>query len=194
MDCFTPKIRLLVLQQYPLSSYDEVIQACQEIFLQKNQDYGTAWRILRLPAITDQIMIKAQRIRSIQDKGKQRVQDSIRTELIGIVNYSIIALIQISLSPHEPLEIPYETLKPHYDHAVKQTLALLEAKNHDYDEAWRAMRLSSIIDIILMKLLRIKRIEDHPGATWASEGVAANYQDIINYAVFALLKQEDGHE
>ncbi|MEM7383207.1 MAG: DUF1599 domain-containing protein [Bacteroidota bacterium] len=182
------------MQPYPLSSYGEVIAACQEVFRQKNEDYGTAWRILRLPAITDQIMIKAQRIRSIQEKGQQCVQDSIKTELIGIVNYGIIALIQISLPPHEPLEIPYETLQPCYDQAAKQTLALLEAKNHDYDEAWRAMRLSSIIDIILMKLLRIKRIEDHPGATWASEGVEANYQDIINYAVFALLKKKDGHE
>ena len=178
----------------PSSPYDEVFQACKEIFRQKNKDYGTAWRILGLPAITDQIMIKAQRIRSIKEKGKQYVQDSIRTELIGIVNYSIIALIQISLPPHQPLEMPDETLEHCYEQVVKQTLALLEAKNHDYDEAWRAMRLSSIIDIIRMKLLRIKRIEDHPEATWTSEGVEANYQDIINYAVFALLKQQDGYE
>ena len=178
----------------PASLYEEVIQTCQEIFRQKNKDYGTAWRILRLPAITDQISIKAQRIRSIQEKGKQYVQDSIKTDLIGIVNYSIIALIQIALPPHQPLEMPYETLKPYYEQVIKQTLALLKAKNHDYGEAWRAMRLSSIIDIILMKLLRIKRIEDHPKATWTSEGVEANYQDIINYAVFALLKQQDGHE
>lgn len=187
-------MHLLTLQQDPLSAYNKVIQACQEVFQQKNKDYGTAWRILRLSSITDQIMIKAQRIRSIQEKGKQRVQDSIMTELIGIVNYSIIALIQTSLSPGQPLEIPYETLQPLYNRAVEQTMALLDAKNHDYDEAWRAMRLSSIIDIILMKLLRIKRIEDNPGATWASEGVVPNYQDIINYAVFALLKQQDSHE
>ena len=178
----------------PASSYDKVIQTCQKIFRQKNQDYGTAWRILRLPAITDQIMIKAQRIRSIQEKEKQYVQDSISTELIGIINYSIIALIQMELPPHQPLEMPYETLEPCYEQVVKQTLALLEAKNHDYGEAWRAMRLSSIIDIILMKLLRIKRIEDHPEAISTSEGIEANYQDIINYAVFALLKHQDGHE
>ena len=164
------------------------------VFAQKTRDYGTAWRILRLPSITDQIMIKAQRIRSIQEKGEQRVQDSITTELVGIVNYSIIALVQASLSQDQPLEMPYETLEPLYDKVVKQTMSLLEAKNHDYGEAWKSMRLSSIVDIILMKLLRIKRIEDNQGATLVSEGVAANYQDIVNYAVFALLKQYDSHE
>jgi len=181
-------------QQHLPSSYDEVIQACKMVFAQKTRDYGTAWRILRLPSITDQIMIKAQRIRSIQEKGEQRVQDSITTELVGIVNYSIIALVQASLSQDQPLEMPYETLEPLYDKVVKQTMSLLEAKNHDYGEAWKSMRLSSIVDIILMKLLRIKRIEDNQGATLVSEGVAANYQDIVNYAVFALLKQYDSHE
>ena len=170
------------------------MRACKVVFEQKTRDYGTAWRILRLPSITDQIMIKAQRIRSIQEKGKQQVQDSIMTELIGIVNYSIIALIQASLPEDHSLEMPYEALDPLYNEVVKQTMALLNAKNHDYSEAWRGMRLNSIIDIILMKLLRVKRIEDNQGAVLASEGVAANYQDIINYAVFALLKQHDSNE
>lgn len=177
------------MQHHPLSSYNEALQACKLVFEQKTKDYGTSWRILRLPSITDQIMIKAQRIRSIQEKGKQRVQDSIRTELIGIVNYSIIALIQASLPKDHSLEIPYEAVEPLYDEVVKQTMALHDAKNHDYAEAWRGMRFHSIIDIMLMKLLRIKQIEDNQGVVLASEGVAANYQDIINYAVFALLKQ-----
>jgi hypothetical protein len=176
------------VQTYSFTTYEEVIQACQVIFEQKTRDYGTAWRILRLPAITDQLMIKAQRIRTIQEKGQQRVADSIATELMGIVNYSIIALIQMELTSAQPLEMSYEDLKPRYEAVVKATKALLDAKNHDYGEAWREMRVSSMVDIILMKLLRVKRIEDNQGSTLISEGVAANYQDILNYAVFALLK------
>jgi hypothetical protein len=169
-------------------SYDDIITACQSIFEKKTKDYGTAWRVLRLPSITDQIMIKAQRIRTIQEKGTQRVADNIDTELIGIINYSVIALIQLALPEDAPLEISYEELDPHYKGVIQQTKYLVDAKNHDYAEAWKSMRLSSIIDIILMKLLRIKRIEDNQGTTLVSEGVAPNYQDIINYAVFALLK------
>lgn len=176
------------MQTYSFTTYEEVIQACQVIFEQKTRDYGTAWRILRLPAITDQLMIKAQRIRTIQEKGQQRVADSIATELMGIVNYSLIALIQIDLTSTQPLEMSYEDLKPRYEAIVKEVKALLDAKNHDYGEAWREMRVSSMVDIILMKLLRVKRIEDNQGSTLISEGVAANYQDILNYAVFALLK------
>ncbi|MHB9147425.1 MAG: DUF1599 domain-containing protein [Candidatus Amoebophilus sp.] len=169
-------------------SYDEIINKCQAIFEKKTKDYGTAWRILRLPSITDQIMIKAQRIRTIQEKGEKRVAENIDTELIGIINYSIIALIQLSLPVDAPLEITYEELAPHYNEVIQKTKALLDAKNHDYGEAWRDMRLSSIIDIILMKLLRVKRIEDNQGNTLISEGVIPNYQDMINYSVFALLK------
>ncbi|ACE05824.1 hypothetical protein Aasi_0406 [Candidatus Amoebophilus asiaticus 5a2] len=169
-------------------SYDEIINKCQAIFEKKTKDYGTAWRILRLPSITDQIMIKAQRIRTIQEKGEKRVAENIDTELIGIINYSIIALIQLSLPADAPLEITYEELAPHYNEVIQKTKALLDAKNHDYGEAWRDMRLSSIIDIILMKLLRVKRIEDNQGNTLISEGVIPNYQDMINYSVFALLK------
>ncbi len=176
------------MQTNTYTTYDQVIASCQRIFEQKTKDYGTAWRILRLPAMTDQLMIKAQRIRTIQEKGEQRVADTMSTELMGIVNYSILALIQMNLPPACPLEMSYEDLKPHYEAVIQQVKALLEAKNHDYGEAWRDMRLSSIVDIILMKLLRVKRIEDNQGATLISEGVAANYQDILNYAVFALLK------
>jgi hypothetical protein len=176
------------MQTHSFTTYEEVIHACQVIFEQKTRDYGTAWRILRLPAITDQLMIKAQRIRTIQEKGQQRVADSIATELIGIVNYSLIALIQMDLNPTQPLEMSYEDLKPRYEAVVQEIKALLDAKNHDYGEAWKEMRVSSMVDIILMKLLRVKRIEDNQGSTLISEGVAANYQDILNYAVFALLK------
>jgi len=169
-------------------SYDEIINKCQAIFEKKTKDYGTAWRILRLPSITDQIMIKAQRIRTIQEKGEKRVAENIDTELIGIINYSVIALIQLSLPADASLEITYEELAPHYKEVIQKTKSLLDAKNHDYGEAWREMRLSSIIDIILMKLLRVKRIEDNQGNTLISEGVIPNYQDMINYSVFALLK------
>ncbi|MHA7877363.1 MAG: DUF1599 domain-containing protein [Bacteroidota bacterium] len=175
---------------YPdtLSQYNAVIQSCQAIFEKKTKDYGTAWRILRLPSMTDQIMIKAQRIRTIQERHTQRIDEGVSTELIGIINYSVMALMQIALEDHQDLELTYDELAPLYDKIIATTTALLDNKNHDYQEAWRAMRLSSINDIILMKLLRIKRIEDNQGATLISEGVEANYQDIINYAVFALIK------
>ncbi len=175
---------------YPntLSQYKTIIENCQSIFEKKTKDYGTARRILRLPSITDQIMIKAQRIRAIQEKRTQRVTEGISTELIGIVNYSVMALMQIALTDHDSLELPYDELAPLYDKIIATTTTLLNNKNHDYQEAWQTMRLSSITDIILMKLLRIKRIEDNQGATLISEGVEANYQDIINYAVFSLIK------
>ena len=168
--------------------YNAVIKACQAVFEKKTQDYGTAWRILRLPSITDQIMIKAQRVRVIQEQRTQLVEEDMATELVGIVNYSVMALIQIALQDHKRLDLSYDELAPLYDEVIATTTTLLHNKNHDYQEAWRAMRLSSITDIILMKLLRIKRIEDNQGATLISEGVAANYQDIVNYAVFALIK------
>ena len=168
--------------------YNTVIKACQKVFGKKTQDYGTAWRILRLPSMTDQIMIKAQRARALQEQETQRVEEGMISEFIGIVNYSVMALIQLDLKDDERLELAYDELAPLYEKAIAATTALLDAKNHDYQEAWRTMRLESITDIILMKLLRIKRIEDNKGVTLVSEGVAANYQDIINYAVFALIK------
>lgn len=171
--------------------YAEVISNCKSLFEKKTRDYGTAWRILRLPSITDQIFIKAQRIRSIQEKGKQMINDPIKDEFIGIINYCLIALIQMQLKESDALDMPYEALEPYYDRAANETLELLQNKNHDYGEAWREMRITSITDIILMKLLRVKQIEDNSGKTLVSEGVKANYQDMINYAVFALIKLKD---
>ncbi|AMQ56135.1 DUF1599 domain-containing protein [Algoriphagus sanaruensis] len=170
------------------NEYSQVISRCKELFRKKTVDYGTAWRILRISSITDQIFIKAQRIRSIQEKGSQKVNDPIVDEFVGIINYCLIALIQISLKEDERMEIPYEQLEPHYDHWATATKGLLENKNHDYGEAWRDMRVSSMTDIILMKLYRVKQIEDNEGQTLVSEGIEANYQDMINYAVFCLIK------
>lgn len=170
------------------TEYREVIATCKALFEKKTRDYGTAWRILRLPSITDQIFIKAQRIRSIQEKGMQKIGDPVKDEFIGIINYCVIALIQLRLGDSDKMEFAFEELEHHYDEAVTETLALLENKNHDYGEAWRDMRITSITDIILMKLLRVKQIEDNAGKTLVSEGVRANYQDMINYAVFALIK------
>jgi hypothetical protein len=170
------------------SQYRSIIASCKELFLKKNQDYGTSWRILRLPSVTDQIYIKASRIRSIQEKGIQLVSDSLESEFIGIINYCIIALIQAELGGTDAgTPIPLTDLENLYDEKAGGTLALLMRKNHDYSEAWREMRISSITDIILMKLHRLKQIEDNEGETLVSEGAEANYQDILNYAVFALI-------
>jgi len=180
--------KLFPLIEKTIEEYNEVISNCKSLFEKKTRDYGTAWRILRLPSITDQIFIKAQRIRSIQEKGKQKVDDPIRDEFIGIINYCIIALIQMEMQNSTDLEMSFEELEPYYDKAAKETLVLLQNKNHDYGEAWRDMRVTSITDIILMKLLRVKQIEDNDGKTLVSKGTKANYQDMINYAVFALIK------
>jgi hypothetical protein len=171
-----------------LEQYKQIIERCKEIFLAKTADYGTAWRILRLPSLTDQLYIKASRIRSIEEKGVQKVGDSIENEFIGLVNYSIIALIQLTLSDNDPMELPVEALRQRYDEEVRITRDLMADKNHDYGEIWRDMRVSSLTDIILMKILRIKQIEDNQGKTLISEGLDANYRDIVNYAVFALIK------
>jgi len=170
------------------TEYKAVISTCKTLFEKKTRDYGTAWRILRLPSITDQIFIKAQRIRSIQEKGVQKVDEPIKDEFIAIINYGIIALIPLQLEANAGMDLPFETLEPLYDKAVQETFDLLQNKNHDYGEAWRDMRVTSITDIILMKLLRVKQIEDNQGKTLVSEGVKANYQDMINYAVFAMIK------
>ena len=168
--------------------YKEVIATCKALFSRKTHDYGTAWRVLRLSSITDQIYIKAQRVRSIQEKGVQKVDDSVKDEFIGIINYCVIAMMQMKLADSGEMEIGFEKLEPLYDEIVGETSELLHNKNHDYAEAWRDMRVSSMTDIILMKLLRVKQIEDHSGKTLVSEGVRANYQDIINYSVFCLIK------
>ena len=168
--------------------YDTVVARCKDIFLKKMQDYGTAWRILRVPSITDQIFIKAQRIRSIEEKGTQRVDDGIDQEFIGIINYAVIALIQLELGVNDETSMQEQDVVKRFDDQVRTAKRLMEDKNHDYGEAWRGMRTSSMTDLILMKLLRIKQIEDNRGQTLISEGIAANYHDIINYAVFAMIK------
>ncbi|RAU84078.1 DUF1599 domain-containing protein [Pontibacter arcticus] len=171
-----------------LQEYNQVVNRCKETFVKKTIDYGTAWRILRLPSITDQIFIKAQRIRSVQEKGVQLVEDDIRDEFVGIINYCVIALMQLDLQESTELTLPAEEVERLYTLQIEENIKLLNAKNHDYGEAWRDMRVSSITDIILMKLYRTKQIEDNEGQTLISEGVEANYRDMINYAVFALIK------
>lgn len=170
--------------------FDVVALECETLFNQKMKDYGTAWRILRLPSLTDQIFIKAQRIRSLQEKGEAKVNEGIRPEFIGILNYSVMALIQLELGVADSGNNGLENKKAAelYHNYVLKAKNLMLNKNHDYDEAWRKMRISSFCDIILMKLLRIKQIEDNNGATIVSEGLDANYMDIINYAVFALIQ------
>ncbi|GAB3324893.1 DUF1599 domain-containing protein [Larkinella ripae] len=172
------------------AQYRQVIQLCKEVFQKKNKDYGTAWRILRLPSITDQIFIKAQRIRTLQERGTQRVEEGVVPEFMGIINYCVMALIQLELADSDQMEIPVGELTELYDRQIGRVMSLLFAKNHDYGEAWRDMRVSSMTDIILMKLLRTKQIEDNEGKTLISEGVDANYMDMINYAVFCLIKLE----
>jgi hypothetical protein len=171
-----------------IRQYDAVRTACREVFVLKMKDYGTAWRILRTSSLTDQIFIKAQRIRSLETKKTTRVGEGIRPEFIGIVNYSIMALIQLELGADTELELEHGRGAALYDRHSKAVRELMLRKNHDYGEAWRGMRISSLTDIILMKLMRIKQIEDHDGKTLLSEGVDANYTDIINYALFALIK------
>lgn len=168
--------------------YEQVINGCRELFLKKTRDYGTAWRILRPASITDQIFIKAQRIRTLEEKKVSKVGDDIKGEYVGIINYCVIAMMQLELDANEPMELPVEQVSQLFDEKVNETKELMFAKNHDYGEAWRDMRVSSLTDLILMKIFRVKQIEDNQGTTVASEGVKANYQDMLNYAVFALIK------
>ncbi len=171
------------------SEYDNIIKISRKLFVDKLSDYGASWRVLRLPSLTDQIFIKANRIRSIQESGVNLVDEGVFPEFIGMINYGIIALIQLELI-NEPLDIDLkkERAIELYDKYIAQTKSLMEKKNHDYSEAWRQMRISSITDLILMKILRLKQIEDNDGKTIVSEGVDANYSDIINYSVFACIK------
>lgn len=167
--------------------YDDAIHACKDIFLKKATDYGTAWRVLRTISIVDQIFIKAQRIRTIQEKGKQKVADDIAAEFKGIVNYAVIGLIQMELPVQAPEELPVSEVSGLYDRQVSTAKQLMLDKNHDYGEAWRSMSQESFVDLILMKLQRIRQILGNDGKTVISEGIDANYLDIINYAVFALI-------
>ncbi|OYU80735.1 MAG: hypothetical protein CFE23_08070 [Flavobacterium sp. BFFFF1] len=170
-----------------LQEYDQVIAICRQLYINKMKDYGSAWRILRLPSLTDQIFIKAQRIRSLQENEVRRVDEGEAGEFIGIINYALMALIQLELGVADQPDLDVERATAMYDEKIRMTKALMEAKNHDYGEAWREMRVSSLTDLILQKLLRVKQIEDNKGKTLVSEGIDANYQDMINYAVFALI-------
>lgn len=167
--------------------YQQIIQACREIFQKKTKDYGTAWRIARASSLTDQIFIKANRIRTIQETNENRVGESIEGEFGAIINYCVMAIIQVRDAGVLPVELTEEQAVLLYDEVVLEAFELMEKKNHDYGEAWRDMRVSSLTDMILMKLLRVKQIEDNAGQTLVSEGIDANYFDMLNYAVFALI-------
>lgn len=173
--------------QQTITQYHEIIAGCRRLFIKKMNDYGSAWRILRLPSLTDQILIKAQRIRSLQEQSIRKIDENETSEFTGIVNYSLIALIQMEKGIAEQPDMSVEEATAQYDKKAAETRALMEDKNHDYGEAWREMRISSLTDLILQKLLRIKQIEDNKGKTLVSEGIDANYKDIINYAIFALI-------
>lgn len=167
--------------------YDEVIGLCRDLFSKKMKDYGSAWRILRLPSLTDQIFIKAQRIRGLQQNSERRVDEGEVSEFIGIINYCTMALIQLKMGVAEQPDLDVDAACNLYDQELRNTKSLMMDKNHDYGEAWRDMRVSSLTDLILQKLLRVKQIEDNQGKTLVSEGIDANYQDMINYSVFALI-------
>ena len=167
--------------------FDTVVSKCTEIFKKKTIDYGTAWRILRSSSLTDQIFIKANRIRTIQETGSSKVNEGVESEFIGIVNYCVMALIQLDLEKDNRLELPADEVISHYQKKIQKAKDLMMAKNHDYGEAWRDMRVSSLTDLILMKILRVKQIEDNKGKTIISEGIDANYFDMLNYSVFALI-------
>ena len=173
--------------QQTSEQYDAVVERCRALFKKKTKDYGTAWRILRLPSLTDQIFIKAQRIRSLQENEVRKVDEDEQSEFIGIINYSLMALIQLEKGVVDQPDLNGEEALELFNAEVKKTKRLMEDKNHDYGEAWRDMRVSSLTDLILQKILRVKEIENNKGKTLASEGVDANYQDMVNYAVFALI-------
>ncbi|TDI69587.1 MAG: DUF1599 domain-containing protein [Bacteroidetes bacterium] len=170
--------------------YNSVIDICRTLFINKMKDYGSAWRILRLPSLTDQIFIKAQRIRGLQQNEQQKVDEGEVSEFIGIINYSIMALIQLDIGVVEQPDLSLEEATRLYDEKVAITKQLMVDKNHDYGEAWRDMRVNSLTDLIIQKLLRVKQIEDNKGKTLVSEGIDANYQDMINYSVFAMIHLE----
>ena len=169
------------------ADYDSIIAFCRSLFLSKMHDYGCAWRILRLPSLTDQIYIKAQRIRGLQENEVQKIAEDAASEFVGIINYSVMALVQLELGVAAQPDLSPEKAIALYDEKITLTKELMLAKNHDYGEAWRDMRVSSLTDLILQKLLRVKQIEDNKGKTLVSEGIDANYQDMINYAVFSLI-------
>lgn len=177
-----------------IEQYNQVIGKCLNLFSDKMKDYGSAWRILRLSSLTDQIFIKAQRIRGLQENKVHKINEDASAEFIGIINYSVMALIQMELGVAISPDLNLEQAQSFYNQKVAQTQELMCNKNHDYGEAWRSMRVESLTDLILQKLLRIKQIEDNQGKALVSEGIDANYQDIINYAVFALILIQEENE
>jgi len=185
-------IKGLNYMQQTIKEYDSIIKKCEDIFAKKMKDYGSAWRILRISSLTDQIFIKAQRIRSIEQKGEQKVEEGVSNEFVGIVNYAIIGLIQLDLGVSKlATEMNYNEVMNTFTKQANIAKKLMIAKNHDYGEAWREMRVSSLTDLILQKISRVKQIEDNKGTTLISEGVDANYLDMLNYAVFALIKLKE---
>lgn len=174
--------------------FEKVISQCRELFAKKLKDYGPSWRIMRPQSVTDQLFIKANRIRSLEIKGTSRIDEGIRPEFVAIVNYGIIGLIQLALGFADTTDLSEEEALTLYDKYMTETKELMYAKNHDYDEAWRGMRISSYTDLILMKIYRTKQIESHDGRTLVSEGVDANYMDMVNYALFGLIKLEYGEK
>ncbi len=171
--------------------YDKAIDSCKDIFLKKTKDYGTSWRVYRIISVADQIFIKAKRIRTIQEKGEQKISDDIFSEFKGILNYAIVGLIQLGMSSEEVEELPVEEVEKLYDGRVSEAKQLMQDKNHDYGEAWRDMSQESFTDLILAKILRIRSILSNDGKTIISEGIDANFYDIVNYAAFALILGEE---
>lgn len=174
------------------NEYDAVIQKCRTVFINKNADYGTSWRIMRISSIIDQIYIKANRIRTIEDNGTMKVNEGIEPEFMGIINYCIMGLIQLELVDNKQMDLPQETIATLYDKYVLQTKTLMEEKNHDYGEVWRDMLVTTFTDMLLMRIQRMKQILDNKGKTIASEGIDSNLMDMINYSVFALIKLAPG--
>lgn len=183
-----------IYMQHTSEQYDAVITSCRDLFSKKMKDYGSAWRILRLPSLTDQIYIKAQRIRSLQENEVRKIDEGEKSEFIGIINYAIMALIQLEKGIAQEPDLSSQEAIALYDKHIGITKSLMEMKNHDYGEAWRDMRISSLTDLIIQKLLRVKQIEDNKGKTLVSEGIEANYQDIINYSVFALIHMNESDD
>ena len=174
-----------------VAQFDEQIAICKDVFTKKTKDYGTSWRVMRPKSLTDQLFIKAQRIKTIEEAVEKKVNEGVESEFIGLINYSIIALIQIQLKENTPLELSLDEATALYNKEISAIKELMLAKNHDYGEAWRDMRTSSFTDLILMKLLRIKQIEDNQGKTIISEGIDAGYSDIVNYSIFALIQLKE---
>ncbi len=176
------------MSQQTEKEFDQVIASCKDVFIKKIKDYGTSWRILRPSSLTDQLFIKAQRIRTLEEKKENKVGESIEGEFMALINYAVIGLIQLELPADQQLELAVEEATRLYESHIQKNKELLFAKNHDYGEAWREMRVSSMTDLILMKIYRIKQIEENNGKTLISEGIDSHYRDILNYSVFALIK------